>query len=413
MKIRYLIMNAYGVGGTIRTVINQANAMAARHDVELVSVFRTRRTPAFPVDPRVRLRVLADPGGPRWRHPLRTLLARQPSRLVPSAEARHATFNRYSDARIAGYLRSLHGGVLVTTRPALNLMAARFAPDDVVRVAQEHMHLDSHKPELAAEIARWYPRLDAVVTLTQADTARYAAVLDGTGTELASIPNALTPGERRPADLADRIVVAAGRLTRQKGFDLLIEAFADVADAYPDWQLRIYGDGKERARLRQLIHRRHLYNHVFLMGGTTALEEEFAKSAVFVLSSRFEGFGMVLVEAMAHGLPVAAFDCPHGPGEIVTHGTDGLLVPPRDVSGLAAAIGRLIADEPLRHRLGSAARATAGYYAMDDIRLRWERLFTDLAAARTPALRLGAAGLGRSPGVPDLDGPSPRGALPR
>ncbi|WP_433421994.1 glycosyltransferase family 4 protein [Microtetraspora malaysiensis] len=383
MKIRYLIMNAYGVGGTIRTVINQANAMAARHDVELVSVFRTRRTPAFHVDPRVRLRVLADRGGSRWRHPLRTVLARRPSRLIPPAETRYATFNRYSDVRIARYLRSLHGGVLVTTRPALNLMAARFAPDDVVRVAQEHMHFDSHKPELAAEITRWYPGLDAVVVLTQADAARYAAALDGTGTEPVVIPNALTPGDRRPADLAGRIVIAAGRLTRQKGFDLLIKAFAVVADAHPDWQLRIYGDGRERARLQHLIHGLHLDNHVFLMGGTTALEEEFAKGAVFVLSSRFEGFGMVLVEAMAHGLPVVAFDCPHGPGEIVTHGTDGLLVPPRDVSGLVTAIGRLVADEPLRHRLGSAARATAARYEMDDIRLRWERLFATLAAARS------------------------------
>ncbi|MEU6409778.1 glycosyltransferase family 4 protein [Microbispora sp. NPDC046933] len=383
MKIRYLLMNAYGVGGTIRTVINQANALAADHDVELVSVFRTGDRPRFPVDPRVRTRALADLRGPRWRHPVRDWLRHRPSSLVPPAEVRYATFSRLSDQKIVRYLRSLDGGVLVTTRPALNLLSARYAPRNVVRVAQEHMYLRSHKPELVAEIARWYPRLDAVVSLTDADAVEYAALLDGAPARLATIPNGLTPADRAPAALDGGIVVAAGRLTRQKGFDLLIKAFAEVVADHPGWQLRIYGDGREHGRLRRLIHRLHLYNHAFLMGGTTTLEQELAKGAMFVLSSRYEGFGMVLIEAMAHGLPVVSFDCPHGPADIVTHGRDGLLVPPEDVSALAAAMKSLIGDSSLRHALGEAARMSVRRYDMDGIRLAWERLFAELHAGAT------------------------------
>ncbi len=379
MKLRYLIMNAYGVGGTIRTVINQANVMAAAdHDVELVSVFQTRDRPRFSLDPRVRLHALADLRGPHWRHPARDWLRHRPSRLVPPTEVRFAAFNRLSDQKVVRYLRSLDGGVLVTTRPALNLLSARYAPRNVVRVAQEHMYLRSHKPELVAEIARWYPRLDAVVSLTDADLAEYAALLDGARTRLVTIPNGLTPADRPPAALDGRIIVAAGRLTRQKGFDLLIKAFAEVVAEHPDWQLRIHGDGREHGSLRRLIHRLHLYNHAFLMGGTTTLEQELAKGAMFVLSSRYEGFGMVLIEAMAHGLPVVSFDCSHGPSDIVTHGRDGLLVPPEDAVALAAAMKALIGDPSLRQALGDAARTSVVRYDMDGIRLAWERLFTEL-----------------------------------
>ncbi|MBX6385187.1 MAG: glycosyltransferase family 4 protein [Microbispora sp.] len=390
MKIRYLLANAYGMGGTIRTVINQANAMAGHHDVELVSVFRNRDNPKFPLDPRVRLRALVDLRGPGWRHPIRAWLGNRPSRLVPPSEVRYATFSTISDRAITRFLRSLDGGVLVTTRPALNLLAARFAPPHVIRVAQEHMYLRSHKPELIDEIARWYPRLDAVVTLTEADAAEYHTILDDSQTRLATIPNALTPAERAPAALDGKIVVAAGRLTRQKGFDLLIEAFATIAGKHPDWQLRIYGDGREHAKLRRQIHRLHLYNHVFLMGGTTTLERELAKGAIFAFSSRYEGFGMVLIEAMAHGLPAVSFDCPSGPADIITHGRDGLLVPPGNVPELAAAIDSLITDASLRHALGTAAKASVARYDIEHIRQRWEHLFTELhkakgAASKSPA----------------------------
>ncbi|GAA0401771.1 hypothetical protein GCM10009530_62050 [Microbispora corallina] len=390
MKIRYLLFNAYSVGGTIRTVINQANALAGEHDVELVSVFQTRDQPRFDLDPRVRLLTLAGLRGSGWRHPIRAWLGGRASRLVPPSEVRYASFNRLSDRGLVRYLRSLDGGVLVTTRPALNLLAARFASPSVIRVAQEHMYVRSHKPDLIDQIARWYPRLDAVVTLTDADAAEYAAILDGARTRLATIPNALTPAVRTPAAPNSKIIVAAGRLTRQKGFDLLVEAFAAVADKHPDWQLRIYGDGKERAKLQRLIHRLHLYNHVFLMGGTTTLEQELAKGAMFVLSSRSEGFGMVLIEAMAHALPVVSFDCPNGPAEIITGGRDGLLVPPQDVTGLTVAIESLIADPSLRNRLGTAAKESVARYYVDRIRGRWEQLFTELQEMKAPSRRSSA-----------------------
>jgi glycosyltransferase involved in cell wall biosynthesis len=192
------------------------------------------------------------------------------------------------------------------------------------------------------------------------------------------IPNALPPLDGGPADPAARVIVAAGRLTYQKGFDLLVPAFARVAREHPDWQLRIYGGGPERDALRALIAEHGLADRAYLMGPARRLGEELAKGSVFALSSRFEGFGLVIVEAMSKGLAVVSFDCPRGPGEIITHGHDGVLVPDGDVPGLAAALGAMARDGAERARAGREARASAGRYALPAVGAVWEGLLEDL-----------------------------------
>ncbi|MGW7573445.1 glycosyltransferase family 4 protein [Streptomyces sp. NPDC054765] len=385
MKIRFLLLNAYTVGGTVRTVFSQANALAAAgHEVEITSVWRRRETPAFALDQRVQLRPLVDISAavPSWRRRWESLAMRGPSRLVPETEVRYHRFNRLTDRRIVRYLQSLEDGIVVGTRPALNLLIAQYAPETVARVGQEHLHFAQHKPALADAIRESYPQLDAVTVLTEADERAYRSALTVSDVQIARIPNPLQDTVAPRSPLSRPVVVAAGRLVKSKGFDQMITAFAEVARDHPDWQLRIFGSGPEKQRLRDLIHARHLYNHVYLMGTTTQLDEELAKASLFVLSSRHEGFGMVLAEAMSHGVPVISYDCPQGPREIITDGEDGFLVPPDDTGGLAAAMNRLIEDEQLRGKMGGQAAVAARRYDMDLLRPRWERLFADLLDAK-------------------------------
>jgi glycosyltransferase involved in cell wall biosynthesis len=173
-------------------------------------------------------------------------------------------------------------------------------------------------------------------------------------------------------------VLAAGRLTWQKGFDLLIDAFVPIAREYPDWQLRIYGEGNREQRLRRRILRHGVYNNVFLMGATQRLGEFMSRASLFALSSRYEGFGMVIVEAMSKGLPVVSFDCPRGPAEIIEPGSDGILVPPQDVLGMTEALRELIQDGDKRQRYGAAAVEKAHKYESGEIGARWESLLAQL-----------------------------------
>ncbi|MFG2002634.1 glycosyltransferase family 4 protein [Spirillospora sp. NPDC048911] len=392
MRITYAVLHAYGMGGTIRTVVNQANAMAAAgHDVRLASVVRRRTEPQFAIDPRVRLVDVVDQReasrnaraprareGRLWRRTCEAAdTEAEPGVEVPAGEAAKEVFTRAVERAFAAFLRDLDDDVVVTTRPGLNLLAAWHAPERLVRVAQDHMHLGRYKPEVRAAIVESYPRLDAVVSLTSRDRAEYDEALAGR-VRTERIPNPLHSLDVPRTGHSSRVVAAAGRLTAQKGFDLLIPAFAQVAARHPDWRLHIYGAGKAEKRLRKLVHRHHLYNHVLLMGSTSQLDTELAKASIYTLSSRFEGFPMILLEALNCGLPVASFDCPTGPREVIVDGVNGLLVPPEDGPGLAAAICRLIEDEPLRRRLGAAARETAAEYGPEAMRGRWETLLADL-----------------------------------
>ncbi|MUL42586.1 glycosyltransferase family 4 protein [Streptomonospora sp. PA3] len=389
MRIRYLLLNAYGTGGTIRTVFTQAKTMAGLgHEVEIVSVIRHRDDPNFDLDERVKLSAIVDQRpakadaprlGPvaRYRAWESERLKKLGPSVIPTGEFAADAFNRYVEREIIRYLKGVHDGVLVTTRPGLNILAARYADPQLIRVAQEHMNLATHRKDVRRAIRKHYPRFDAVAVLTNRDRQDYEELLPGT--RVVRIPNAVHSMEQEPSDHTSKIALAAGRLSPQKGFDMLIPAYKKVAERHPDWQLRIFGTGKKRAELRALIDEHHLYNHVFLMGHTDDMDGELAKSSFYILSSRFEGLPMVVIEAMTHALPVVSFDCPTGPADVITDGKDGILVPPKDVDALAEAISKMMDDQELRSSMGAEALKTAQSYAPEHVHVMWEELFTDLA----------------------------------
>jgi glycosyltransferase involved in cell wall biosynthesis len=386
LHIRYLLMNAHSLGGTIRTTFTSAAELAKRHDVEIVSVYKRRNSARLPLPEGVRVSTLCDespsllqaPGGrTRWQEWARA----RSSRLYPRDEGRYANFNLLTDVQLVRYLRNLRGGILVSTRPGLNLMTARFAPRSVVTVGQDHVHLTHYQQSVRDQIARRYPRLDLVATLTTKDAEDYRMLLAGS-TPVTCMPNAVPElgGVRAAGD--NKIVVAAGRLAPQKGFDRLIPAFATIAAAHPDWELRIFGTGPDADMLRALIGELGMHDRIRLMGYTSHMYDELADAALYVMSSRYEGFPMVLLEAMGVGLPVVSFDCDNGPRDLIDHGTNGLLVEDGDVDGLAAAMGTLMSDESRRRAMGAAARDSTAGYTAPAMAERWEAIFAELMAGK-------------------------------
>ncbi|MDN3293472.1 glycosyltransferase family 4 protein [Streptomyces ficellus] len=384
MHISFLLHNAYGIGGTIRTTFNLARALAERHDVEIVSVFRHRDEPTLGAPAGVTMKHLVDlrKNSPTYDggHPDYT----KPARVFPRGDGRWKQYSRLTDARIAAHLKSLQADVVVGTRPGLNVHIARQARRGPVRVGQEHLTLDSHGYRLRREIGHRYALLDAITTVTEADARSYRGKLKLPGVRVDAVPNSVPAPTVEPADGAAKWVVAAGRLTPVKRYDLLVEAFAKVVAARPDWRLRIYGagdaTGNERNALRALIEQRGLHNHVFLMGTVNPLEPEWVKGSIAAVTSRLESFGMTIVEAMRCGLPVVSTDCPHGPGEIIEDGVDGRLVPVGDVDAIADALLGLIQDDDLRRRTGRAALAASERFDPVRIAERHEALFAELVA---------------------------------
>ncbi|MGP3933157.1 glycosyltransferase family 4 protein [Nonomuraea sp. KM88] len=379
MKIRYMLLHAYGMGGTIRTVVNQANAMAeAGHDVEIVSVVRRRSSPQFAIDERVRVWALVDQrDGVAADSLARKVWRRARGKIVPYGEFAAEYFTERVEGAVIDYVSGLEGGILVTTRPALNLISARRGSRKVIRVAQEHMNLGSYHPAVREDIAKHYGRFDAVTVLTETSVNEYRPLLPGT--PVVRIPNAVDMEGRKHSDLTRPVVIAVGRLVPQKGFDMLIKAYAAIAPEFPDWRLRIFGTGPSKDRLQQRLDEFDLGEAIRLMGRSDRIHEELSQSSVYALSSRIEGLPMAMIEAMGHALPIVAFDCPTGPGDVLTHDVDGVLVPPRDIEALSAALRRVMSDPALRRRLGAAAAEVAHAYTPQVVMPQWERLFTSLS----------------------------------
>jgi glycosyltransferase involved in cell wall biosynthesis len=370
--VRIVMTNAYAMGGTIRATLTLAGLLAGHYEVELIAVRRSgAKQPFFAFPAGVTVTTLDDPNaGPRTL--ARRLLSRLPSVLVHPEDYAYARATLWSDLLLLRRLRAMGGETVIVTRPAWALLATAAVPPGTTVIGQEHMHFGAHRPALGADIRRRYGALAALVVLTRDELDGYTRLLPGT--RVVRIPNAVDVPDGPPAALEDKVVVAAGRLNRQKGFDLLLRAWASVAARHPDWKLRIYGGGDQRDTLDQLVAELGLEGSAALMGPTRDLPAALRAASVFALSSRFEGFGMVIVEAMACGLPVVSFDCPRGPSDIITPGRDGDLVPPEDVDALAAALSELLARPERRRAYASVALETARTYEPASVGAQWRAL---------------------------------------
>ncbi len=384
VRIRFLLHDAFGEGGGVVTVtFSLAEELAKRHDVELVSLIGHPMEPIHPLPAGVRVRSLTTPrDSHRWWNPLRALSERWRSRLMPEFEVRSDAYSLHTDLVLWRYLRSVREGVLVTMQPGLTIASARLGRDSVVRVGQDHRPFARRPPEVLDAYQRYAGNLDLLLTLTRADARRFRELMSGR-VKVRALANGAPPYDGPRSTGESRVVVAAGRLTRPKGFDILIDAWSQVAQIHPDWRLDIYGEGHGREDLTRQIADLGLTEQVRLRGFTTQLQAELAAASIFVLSSRAEGYPRVILEAMACALPVVSTDCPSGPREMIESGTDGVLVPTNDPAALAVALVELIELGPEgRRRLGEAGLARAHSQSQPEIARRWEELLESLLSQK-------------------------------
>jgi glycosyltransferase involved in cell wall biosynthesis len=409
-KVLFLITDGFGIGGTIRTTFNLAGELAERgHDVEVLSTLRRRDVPQMAAHPAIRLTALLDarPAHPDYVHddPRRG----RPAVVYPRADYRSADYDLLVEERYRDYLAAHDADVVIGTRSGLIAYVARFAPQRMVRIGQEHLTRRQNRAALNEVMPRHYRRLDAFVTVSERDAEDYRANVRMGRTRLLHIPNSVPAPAIPPSTGTAKLVVAAGRLVKSKRYDVLIRAFAKVIAEHPGWRLRIYGGGDKDAELRALVLELGLHNHVLMMGRFAPIEPEWAKGSVAAVPSDREPFGMTLVEAMRCGVPVVSTDAPYGPAEILADGEDGLLTPVGDVDAMADALLELIGDPGRRRAMAAAALANSARYDPAPIAERYERLFEELRAAkRRPWFP-------RRPPVaprPEVLGPAPALAMP-
>jgi len=210
-------------------------------------------------------------------------------------------------------------------------------------------------------------RLDTFVVLTEEDKQAWPELKNVT---VIPDPLSFTPTQQSP--LTEKRVIAVGRYVYQKGFDLLLQAWVKIEKQYLDWQLAIYGDGNRTPYEQQMKDLGIDGIRCHLNGPTADIQQEYINSSIFAFSSRFEGFGMVLVEAMACGLPVISFDCPCGPKDIVKDNEDGLLIEKDNVDALANGLSRLMEKDTLRKSMANAGKENVKRFNIEHIAQQWK-----------------------------------------
>ncbi|MDF3886533.1 glycosyltransferase family 4 protein [Cupriavidus basilensis] len=305
--------------------------------------------------------------------------ALHPSITHISLHARRPSFKWAYAATVMGIRRAVkqYGiGVLIEVDTMLALFTLPATLGLGVRhIAWEHCHVDQDLGKPMRRVARILAaRLhSAVVVLTARDSDRWRAALRPRS-QMVVIPNPLPFAfPPLPAARATKTVLAVGRLTHAKGFDLLLRAWARVAPGTRDWRLVIVGEGEERAALEALRDTLGLRDSVELPGSRTDIAEAYRQAAVFCLSSRYEGFGLVLLEAMSFGLPVVATDCETGPRELLSNQKNALTVGICD-QAIARGIAQLIEQPALAARIARAGREFAGHYTVECVLDLWIRL---------------------------------------
>lgn len=221
-------------------------------------------------------------------------------------------------------------------------------------------------------------RFDRFVVLTQEDREMW-----GEMPGIRVIPNAANFIAEKYSDCSAKRVIAVGRLDYQKGFDRLILVWEKVHQQMPDWRLDIFGQGEWREMLQSMIDERGLQDVVRLNNPTKNIGDEYVDSSIIVMTSNYEGFGMVLVEAMSCGVPAVSFDCKCGPEEIISQHDGGLVVKNGDIEGLAEAIVKLMKDEELRKRMGENAKRVVETYSEERVMGLWVNLFEEISRLRS------------------------------
>ena len=344
MRIVYVIEKMSGIGGMERIITDKMNYLVrhTEHEVVLLLLWHDEKTFAYPLDERVKVVRLNVP----FQHKIKLLLA----------------FRRT--------IRKINPDITIYTW-VMGAFLAAFSGWKGKCIYEAHRARPTMKHQWTISLME--KKVDTIVTLTQQDTKDYPHAKHVT-----LIPNFTSLHVEKPSDCSAKHCLSIGRLIDVKNFSRLLDIWKQVSEKHSDWHLDIVGEGPEREALQQKIVRLNLSQNVTLHKGTTDVVPYYINSSIFLMTSRFEGLPMVLIEAQTCGLPIVSLDCDYGPRHIIEDGVTGKLIPYNDDNAMADAICELIENQEKRQQMGRAALNASQRYKPENIMNKWLELFDEI-----------------------------------
>ncbi len=355
MQIIFLVPNLHLWGGGERVTTLLANYFVSRGDeVTILSVATSGTSQRFAIDPRVSIKYL-------------NIRLESGSGIFRKIESLLALRKYFKTVNEPAFLFGMGNYPIL-------LAASLPRKSQIKTIGCQHGSYTSVK--YIWSILRWllFRRLDAIVSLTNRDVPK----LKKHNKNVWVIPNPVTFYPERPAILENKLILSIGRIDFPKGYDLLLDVFTLFCKENKDWKLRIVGDGPLRGKIEKDIDKKGLRGRISLLSSSNLILEEYLKASIYLMTSRTEGFPMVLLEAQACGLPIIAFDCETGPAEIVTNRKNGYLIEMSNLKEMSNRLLELCADFQKRKAFGQNARESVKHFYPEVVYGKWDELFESL-----------------------------------
>lgn len=377
MKIFYIYTALLTKGGADRVLTEKANWLAEHgYEVGIITDTQMGRPPVFPLSSKIKLINLDIDFAKEYGHNflVRTILYYKLMREYKYAMKEVLQKNKpniviTTMGRDMDFLTDIyHDGIIIGEAHTTKHFLRNF-------------HLLEQKGFPFRQIA-WYWRrkmdknvrkLNGIVLLTKEDAESWK----GTNQTFV-IPNSLPFEPSNSSELENKQAIAVGRYNNAKGYEYLVEAWKTVHQKHPDWTINIYGSGEQKEMVKTLIKNNDLQESMVMHEPTDDIMDCYLDSSICVVSSRYEGFSMVILESMVCGVPVVSFDCPHGPRNIIKNGEDGILVDYLNTQALAENICKLIENPKLRKAMGEKARSNIKRFTKENVMRQWTDLFNQL-----------------------------------
>lgn len=375
-KISILALHL-GYGGIEQSIVTLANALCEKYKVEIASCYKLYDKCVFELDKRVNVKYLNGNLKPNHKALKEAFKGRKVFSLMgESLFAMKVLYKRRKS--IINYICNSKSDVMISTRDIFNYWLSAYGQENVLKIGWEHNHFHGDY-KYATNIINSAKGLDYLVLVSSELQKYYARSLKNSDCTCVYIPNSIECIPDNSASLKNKNLISIGRLSPEKGYLDLLKIYNVLVNDYSDWKLNIIGDGSERENLENYIVAHNLTDKVILHGfqDKDYINKMLHESSIYLMTSYTESFGIVLIEAMSHGIPCIAFDSAEGAREIINSGENGYLVKNRNFDAMLMEIKSLIDNESKRKKIGKLARESVQKYSSDVVAKKWFTLIEE------------------------------------
>lgn len=363
-----------GYGGIEKSIVALANLLVNDYEVEIISSYKLLDEPAFDLNPAVKVKYLITkykPNREAWKRSVKKL---RPISFVKESfnSVMTLAFRRSTMIRA---IEDCHSDIIISTRDLFNFWLGTYGKKSCYKIGWEHNHYHGDM-SYADKVTKSARKLDALVLVSDSLRRFYKKQLSDTKCKCFYVPNILDTVPDKLSKLNEKRLISVGRLSREKAYEDLLDVFKIIHEKEPSWRLDIIGDGAQKNLLGDRIYAEGWTDCVKLHGfqDKTYINDLLSKSSIYLMSSVTESFGIVLIEAMSHGLPCVAFDSAEGSTELIENGKNGFLISYRNKEEYAKKVLELMHDKKERVRLGKCGRETSLNFTSDKVKKEWMKV---------------------------------------